>query len=159
MNEKKKKKIFKSAKHRCIYLLEIAGKILAKILLNLLSIHIDQTKLIPESQCGFSKATISIKMPKKNVDLYMTCVDLTEAFDTVSRDGVLKTVAKFGCPPRFIAMVRKFQDGIQASVQHGGEFSEPFHVTNECFGGSIAVLSLSAARREINQVFINLPRL
>ena len=39
-------------------------------------------------------------------------------------------MAKFGCPPRFIAMVRQFHDGMQARVQNDGEFSEPFEVTN-----------------------------
>ena len=32
------------------------------------------------------------------MDLYMTFVDLTKAFDTVSRDGLWKITAKFGCP-------------------------------------------------------------
>ena len=39
-------------------------------------------------------------------------------------------MAKFGCPPRFIAMVRQFHDDMQARVQNDGEFSEPFEVTN-----------------------------
>ena len=39
-------------------------------------------------------------------------------------------MAKFGCPSGFIAMVRQFHDGMQASVQNDGEFSEPFEVTN-----------------------------
>ena len=39
-------------------------------------------------------------------------------------------MAKCGCPPRFIAMVRQFHDGMQARVQNDGEFSEPFEVTN-----------------------------
>ena len=34
-------------------------------------------------------------------------------------------MAKFGCPPRLIAMVRQFHDGMQARVQNDGEFSEP----------------------------------
>ena len=33
-------------------------------------------------------------------------------------------MAKFGCPPRFIAVVRQFHDGMQARVQNDGEFSE-----------------------------------
>ena len=41
--------------HRGISLLCITGKILAKILLNRLNVHLDQNRLIPESQCGFSK--------------------------------------------------------------------------------------------------------
>ena len=39
-------------------------------------------------------------------------------------------MAKFGCPPRFIAMVRQFHDCMQARVHNDGEFSEPFEVTN-----------------------------
>ena len=48
-------------------------------------------------------------------------VDLTKAFDTVSRDGLTKIMAKFACPPRFIAMVRQFHDGMHAYVQNDGE--------------------------------------
>ena len=40
-----------------------------------------------------------------------------------------KIMAKFGFPPRFIAMVRQFHDVMQAHVQNDGEFSEPFEVT------------------------------
>ena len=85
--------------HRGISLLSIAGKILAKILLNRLNTHLDQAGLIPESQCGFRKdrGTIDMiftarqlqeKCQEQNVDLYMTVVDLTKALDTVSRDGL-----------------------------------------------------------------------
>ena len=90
--------------HRGISLLSIAGKILAKILLNRLNARLDQAGLIPESQCGFRKdrGTIDMiftarqlqeKCQEQNVDLYMTFVDLTKAFDTVSRDGLWKIQA------------------------------------------------------------------
>ena len=39
-------------------------------------------------------------------------------------------MAKFACPPRFIAVVRQFHDGMQALVQNGGGFFESFKVTN-----------------------------
>ena len=39
-------------------------------------------------------------------------------------------MAKFGCPPRYIVMVRQFHDGMQERVQNDGEYSEPFPVTN-----------------------------
>ena len=57
-------------------------------------------------------------------------MDLIKAFNTVSRDGLWKIMAKFGCPPRF--MVRQFHDGVQARVQNktDGDFSEPFQVAN-----------------------------
>ena len=104
---------------RGISLLSIAGKILAKVLLNRLYFHLDQKGLIPESQCGFRKdrgttnmifttRQLQEKCQEQNVDLYMTFVELTKAFDTVSRDGLWKIMTKFGCPPRFITMVRPF---------------------------------------------------
>ena len=69
-------------------------------------------------------------MSKYNVDLYLTFVDLTKAFDTVSRYGLWKIMALFGCQPRFIAMVRQLSDGMQARVQNYGEYSELLPVTN-----------------------------
>ena len=130
--------------HRGISLLSIAGKILAKILLNRLNAHLDQAGLIPESQCGFRKdrGTIDMiftarqlqeKCQEQNVDLYMTFVALTKAFDTVSRDGLWKIMAKFGCPLRHIAMMRQFHDGMLARVQNDGEYSEPFPVANRTY--------------------------
>ena len=41
--------------HRGIFLLSIAGKILAQILLNRLNEYLDQAAFLPESQCGFRK--------------------------------------------------------------------------------------------------------
>ena len=78
----------------------------------------------------FTARPLQEKCQEQNVDLYMTFVDLTKAFDTVSRDGLWKIMAKFGCLPRFIAMVRQFHDDMQACVQNDGKFSEPFDVTN-----------------------------
>ena len=60
----------------------------------------------------------------------MTFVDLTKAFDTVSRDGLWECMAKFGCPAKFITIVRQFHGGMRERVQNDGEFSEPFPVTN-----------------------------
>ena len=85
-------------------LLSIAGKIFARVLLNE---HLEQSGLLPESQCGFRKdrGTIDMiftarqlqeKCQGQNVDLYMTFVDLTKAFVTVRREGLWKIMTKFG---------------------------------------------------------------
>ena len=72
--------------HRGISFLCIAGKILAKILLNRLNVHLDQKGLIPESQCGFRKDRGTINMIFTSRQLQEKCqeqnVDLTKAFDT-----------------------------------------------------------------------------
>ena len=78
----------------------------------------------------FTSRHFQEKCQELNVDLYMTFVDLTKAFDTVSCDGLWKIMAKCGCPPRSMAMVRQFHDGMQARVHNDGEYSEPCAVTN-----------------------------
>ena len=121
--------------------MSIAGKILAKVLLNRLNEHLERSGLLPEGQYGFMKnrGTIDMiftarqlqeKCQEQNVDLYMTFVDLTKAFDTVNREGLWKIMAKFGCPAKFIAIVRQFHDDMLARVQNDGKFSDPFPVTN-----------------------------
>ena len=72
----------------------------------------------------------------------MTFVDLTKALDTVSRDGLLKIMAKFGCPPRFIAMVGEFHNGMQARVKNDVEYFEPFPVTNGVKQGGVLAPTL-----------------
>ena len=42
----------------------------------------------------------------------------------------MKIMAKFGCPPRFVSMVRQFHVGMQARVRDNGAVSESFAVTN-----------------------------
>ena len=115
--------------HRDISLLSTAGKILARVLLYRLNEHLEQSELLPESQCGFRKdrgiidmnftaRQLREKCMQQHMDLYMTFVDLTKAFDTVSRDGLWKIMAKFGCPTKFIAMVRQFYEGMLARVKN-----------------------------------------
>ena len=72
----------------------------------------------------------------------MTFVDLTKPFDTVSCNGLWKINAKFGCPPRFIAMVRQFHNGTQTCVQNDGEYAEPFPVTNGVKQGCVMAPAL-----------------
>ena len=102
-----------------ICLSSVAGEILARILLNRLNEHLEQSGLLPESQCEFRKdrdldmiftaMQLEEKCQKQIVDLYMTFVDITKAFDTVSREGLWKSMTNFGCPVKIIAMVRQFK--------------------------------------------------
>ena len=90
----------------------------------------------------FTARQLQEKCHEQNVDLFMTFVDLTKAFDTVSRDGLWQIIEKFGCPPRYIAMVRQFHDGMQARVQNDGEYTEPFLVTNGVKQGCVMAPTL-----------------
>jgi exonuclease III len=138
--------------HRGISLLSIAGKILARVLLNRLLDHLEQGHL-PESQCGFrsGRGTIDMvfaarqlqeKSMEQHQDLYMTFVDLTKAFDTVSREGLWRIMSKFGCPDKFVHIVKQFHDGMTARVLDDGGTSDSFPVTNGVKQGCVLAPTL-----------------
>ncbi|XP_076030447.1 uncharacterized protein LOC143018749 [Oratosquilla oratoria] len=114
--------------HRGISLLSIAGKILACVPLKRLLEHLEISGFLPESQCGFraDRGTIDMIFASRQLqekcieqyrDLYTAFVDLTKAFNTVSRAGLWGTMAKFGCPRKFIAFVRQFHDGVICNLK------------------------------------------
>jgi len=68
------------------------------------------------------------KCREQHCDLYMAFIDLTKALDTVNRELLWDALAKFGCPPQVLAVLRAFHDGMMAKVVLGGSESAPFHV-------------------------------
>ena len=54
-----------------------------------------------QKKCRFVLRQIQKKCREQNMGLYAAFVDLTKAFDTVSRDGLWKILARLGCPPNF----------------------------------------------------------
>nr|VZI24730.1 unnamed protein product [Spirometra erinaceieuropaei] len=128
---------------RGISLLNIAGKIFARILHNLL----------PESQCGFRRRRgttdmifvarqLQEKCQEMRTHLYSTFVDLTKALDTVNREGLWKIMQKVGWPERFTQMVRQLHDGMMAQVKDNGSVSEVFAVTNGVKQGCVLAPTL-----------------
>ena len=43
--------------------------------------------------------------------LYAAFVDLNKAFDTVSRDGLWKILARLGCPSKILTILRQLHEG------------------------------------------------
>ena len=78
----------------------------------------------------FTARQLQEKCQEQRCDLYTTFVDLTNAFNTVSRDGLWKILAMYGCPEKFISIARQFHDGMRACVQDNGNTSEAFVITN-----------------------------
>jgi hypothetical protein len=137
--------------YRGISLLSIAGKVLAKVILNRLNAHLlDET--VPESQCGFrqNRGTIDMifsarqiqeKCREQNMDLYILFVDLTKAFDTVSRPGLWNILPRIGVPPKMVKIIRCFHDGMKARLVAGTE-DEEFAVSNGVKQGCVLAPTL-----------------
>ena len=123
---------------RGIFLLSIAGKILARIMLSRIVKCISEP-ILPESQCGFRKdrgtvdmifalRQIQEKCIEQNTDLYVIFIDLKKAFDTVPRELLWKILAKYGVPSKFLNMIQLFYSNMEASVSISGLESPSFPV-------------------------------
>ncbi|XP_072163919.1 uncharacterized protein [Diadema setosum] len=53
----------------------------------------------------FALRQLQEKCKEQNKGLYITFVDLTKAFDTVSRRGLWQILERLGCPPKFLNMI------------------------------------------------------
>ena len=110
--------------YRGISPLTIAGKLLARVLLNRLIVHLE-LGLLPDSQCGFrgGRGTVDMifaasqlqeKCQEPYEDLFITFIDLSKAFDDACRDGLWQIMEEFGCPRKFVALVRQLHDGLSS---------------------------------------------
>ena len=138
--------------HRGISLLSIAGKLVARVLLNRVIKHL-LGSVVSETQSGFrqNRGTVDTifaarqlqeKCLEQRQDLYLLFVDLSKAFDTVRRPGLWSILSKLGCPPKFISMVRSLYDGMMARVIENSDVSDPFAVTNGVKQGCVLAPNL-----------------
>ena len=116
--------------YRAISLLDTAGKVIARVLLSRLLSCVSEL-VLPETQCGFRKQKSTTDMifvarqllekaREQRQDLYLAFVDLTKAYDTVNREMLWKIMVKCGYPPKFMAIIKAFHEGMSARVCVGG---------------------------------------
>ncbi|XP_016368572.1 RNA-directed DNA polymerase from mobile element jockey-like [Sinocyclocheilus rhinocerous] len=137
--------------YRGISLLNIAGKLYASVLLERLQKLAE--RVLPESQCGFrsERSTMDMifslrqlqeKCREQQMPLYIIFIDLTKAFDLVSRNGLFNILLKIGCPPRLHSLIRSFHDDMKATIQYQDSISEPFYVKSGVKQGCVLAPTL-----------------
>ena len=136
----KKKDRAECGNYRGISLVAHAGKVLLKVIAGRLNDYCERENILPEEQCGFRPQRSTVDMMfvvrrlqelarKKDTSLYMCFIDLTKAYDSVDRSLLWDVLARFGVPPRMLAVIRQFHDGMQACVRlDDGECSDKFDV-------------------------------
>ena len=72
--------------------------------------------------------------------LYIAFIDLTKAFDLLSRSGLLELLRKIGCPPHLLAIITSFHENMHSAVCFNGATSEAFPVSSEVKQGSVDTL-------------------
>ena len=126
--------------HRGISLLSVVGKILARIIINRINEKITNT-VCSESQCGYRKGRSTVDMifslrqiqeksREHRTPLYMAFIDLTKAFDTVSRSALWIVLEKVGIPSKMLKIIKSFHCGMMAQVIYNGKVSTSFPVKN-----------------------------
>ena len=105
-------------------------------------------RIYPESQCGFraKRSTIDMvfslrqlqeKCREQQMPLYIAFIDLTKAFDLVSRDG--RSVAHTNCMQ---SMIESFHTDTKGTVQFNGSSSEPFEIRSGVKQGCVLAPTL-----------------
>lgn len=74
--------------------------------------------------------------------LYIAFIDLTKAFDLVSREGLFKFLPKIGCPQKLQSLFESFQNNMKWTVQYDQRTSEPFDINSCVKQGCVLALTL-----------------
>ena len=133
-------------KYHGISLLIIIGKLFAHIILYRLQIPADT--IYPQSQCTFrsKRSTVNMifslhKLQEKSREqkqpLYLAFIDLTKAFDFVSRDHLFEMLPLIGCPSKLLSIVRSFHNDMMSTVQFDGDMPAEFGVKSGVKQGCI----------------------
>ena len=90
----------------------------------------------------FTLSQLQEKCREQHQPLYVAFVDLTKAFDLVSRDGLFSVLEKVGCPPAMLRFIRSFHDGMRCCVQFDGTVSDTFPVQSGVKQGCVLAPNL-----------------
>ena len=137
--------------YRGISLLSIVGKAFARVVLNRLQKLAE--RVYPESQCGFRAARSTIDMVfsirqlqekcrEQRQPLYMAFIDLTKAFDLVSRTGLFTLLQRVGCPPKLLSIISSFHNDMMGTVFYDGSNSDPFPIKSGVKQGCVLAPTL-----------------
>ena len=137
--------------YRGISLLNIVGKLYARVVL--VRLQKLAVRVYSESQCGFraERSTVDMifslrqlqeKCREQHKPLYIAFIDLTKAFDLVSREGLFDILPKIGCPPKLHSLIRSFHDDMKATIQYEGSTSAPFDIKSGVKQGCVLAPTL-----------------
>lgn len=109
--------------------------------------------IYPKSQCSFraGRSTIDMvfslkqlqeKCREQHKPLYIAFIDLTKAFDFVSRDGLFKILKKIGCPPTLLSIISSFHENTHSTINFDCTSSQPFKITSGVKQGCVLAPTL-----------------
>ena len=88
----------------------------------------------------FSLRHLQEKCLEQAKPLYVAFIDLTKAFDMVSRDDLFKILAKIGCPPTLFSIMKSFHNDMKGIVLYDGSTSNTFNILSGVKQGCVLAL-------------------
>ena len=121
--------------YRRISLLDAVRKAFASVVLNRLRFLAE--RVYSKAQCEFEAERSTIDMVfslrqlqerchKQKRLFYIAFIDLTKAFDVVSRSGPFTLLQRTGCPSKLLRIITSFHENTKGTVHYDGSSSEPF---------------------------------
>ncbi|KAK7128641.1 hypothetical protein R3I94_017014 [Phoxinus phoxinus] len=90
----------------------------------------------------FSLRQLQEKCREQQMPLYLAFIDLTKAFDLVSRSGLFRLLQKIGRPPQLLAVITLFHDNMHRTICFNGATSESFPISKGVKQGCVLVPKL-----------------
>ncbi|KAI2649254.1 RNA-directed DNA polymerase from mobile element jockey [Labeo rohita] len=123
-----------------ISLLNIVGKAFARVTLVRLQTLVSH--IYPESQCGFRAGRVEQQMA-----FYIAFIDLTKAFDLVSRSRLFRFLQKISCSPQL-------HDNMRSTVCFNGATSESFLISSRVKQGCVLMPTLFSIFFSVLQQYV-----
>ena len=93
-----------------------------------LSHYCEREGILPEEQSGFRPRRSTVDMlfviqrlhelaRKKGTAVFACFINLTKAYDSVDQELLWDVLRRFGVPPKMLAVIRNFHDGMRARVR------------------------------------------
>ena len=90
----------------------------------------------------FSLHQLQEKCREQRKPLYIAFIDLTKAFDLVSREGLFNILPRTDCSPKLHSLIRYFHDDMKATIQYRGSMSNPFDIKSGVKQGCVLAPTL-----------------
>jgi exonuclease III len=137
--------------YRGISLLNVFGKVYARLLLNRISGHVEQKLL--ENQCGFRPARscadhifsmrqLMEKAREWRRPIYICFVDLRKAYDSINRVALWKIVKHYGISEKLCNLLADLHSDTRCRVRVDGNYSRWFDVQNGVRQGCVLAPTL-----------------
>ena len=90
----------------------------------------------------FATQQIQEKCREQQMPLDIAFIDLTKAFDLVSRKGLFNILKKIGCPETLLSIITSYHKEMQGVISFDGEESSSFPINNGVKQGCVLAKTL-----------------